>query len=107
MGVETIIALAGVAVAAAGTGATVYQGQKQADIAKDAAKDQSLEAMRQRESLAEKQRQEEATRTAQTAKLRQRISGSEGKKSTVLTAPLGLPALNSFSGSTYLGGGKT
>lgn len=109
MGLETIAAVAAVAGAAAslaGTGATVYQGQKQMKMAEEASDTQANEAKRQRDALIEKQKQEEASTAAKQARDRMKTNVMGGKQSSVLTSPVGLPGLQSYGGSTYLGGGQ-
>ena len=105
MGIETaltVAAIAGVAASAAGTGATIYNTNKQAEAGKDAAKAQANEQQRLRDELKEKQRTEEISTAAKDARVRQRMVGSKlGRSSTILTSPLGLPG-----GGNTLGGGK-
>lgn len=104
----TIAAIVGTAIAAAGTGYSIHQGQQQAKDSKDAMKDQSNVAAKQRADLMEKQKQEEASTAARQARSRQQLIGAQGgKKSNVLTTPLGLPPeYGAGNSSTYLGGGK-
>lgn len=103
----TIAAIAGLAVSAVGTGAAVYQGQRQEQRAEEASDKQANEQLRLRNELAEKQKQEEASTAAQDARQRQRINaGGLGRKSTVLTGALGLPSMGLYKGTTALGGGK-
>lgn len=107
MGIGAIAAVAGAAAAIVSTGATVYQGQKQAHQAEEAADAQSNEAARQRNELLEKQKQEQASTAAKESRDRLKLNTMGGKKSTILTSPVGLPGLQSYSGSTYLGGGQS
>jgi hypothetical protein len=106
MGIETVALLAGAAVSAVGTGAAVYQGQKTARVAEKAADNQAEEAARQRNALIEKQKQEEASTAAKVARDRFKVNAMGGSKGgAVLSSPVGLPGLQSYSGQTYLGGG--
>lgn len=100
------IPIAMLAVSAVGTGASIYQGRKQADQAEDAADAQAKEQKRLRSELEERQRQEEASRAAKEARMRQRAAGGGlGRRSTQFTGPLGLPELGTYTGATKLGGG--
>lgn len=109
MGLETatILGIASLAVGAAGTGASIYQMEKQEDRAEKASDKQSNEQLRLRNELAEKQKQEEASSAARDARQRQRaITGGLGRKSTVMTGALGLPSMGLYKGTTALGGGR-
>jgi hypothetical protein len=106
MGIGAIAAVAGAAATIAATGATVHQGQQQAHRAEEASDAQANEAKRQRDTLLEKQKQEEASTAAKEARNRMKINAGGGKKSTVLTSPVGLPGLQNYGGQTYLGGGQ-
>ena len=106
MGLETIAAVVGAAAAVAGTTTAVYQGQKQAQSSEKASDGQANEAKRQRDALIEKQKQEEASTAAKQARDRMKTNVMGGKQSSVLTSPVGLPGLQSYGGSTYLGGGQ-
>ncbi len=105
MGLGAVAAVVGAAAAVAGTGATIYQGQKQARVAEEAADDQATEAKKQRDALMEQQKQEEASTAAKEARNRLRMNATPGKKANVLTSPVGIPGLASYKGQTYLGGG--
>lgn len=104
----TAIALGvGAAASVAGAGYSVYQGEKQADAAKDATDAQANEAKKQRDALLEKQRQEEASNAARQARQRQQALGmNTGRSSATKTGPTGLPSFGSYGGGSFLGGGR-
>lgn len=97
MGIETIALIAGAAAATAGTANTVYQSNKQADLAKD----QAGAARKMRAEAEEKMRQEESTTAARDARARQQqLAGTmKGRRSTILTGPLGIPQTQALGGS--------
>jgi hypothetical protein len=107
---STIIAAVGVAVAAAGTAYTIKSSQDQAAEAKEQAKKQDAhqnklleEAKRQTDAMTS----EEPVQQAQNqARDRQRAlaQGAGGRKSTILTSPLGLTG---DAQSPSAAGGKT
>lgn len=102
----SIALIAGTVLSAAGTGYSVYKGQKQQEAAKDAASDQKDEAARQRAELLEKQKQEQASTAAHDARQRQMSTTNQRKRQSVYTTPLGLPELGSFKGRSLSGGGQ-
>jgi hypothetical protein len=104
MGIETAIAIIGIAAAAAGTGAEVYSSQQAADKSDKARKDSEAMAKRNAAQLAETQNQNDATAAARLARLRQRaflaISGQNNDQ-TIATSPMGLAATQGASGGGY------
>lgn len=104
----TAIALGvGAAASVAGTGYTMYQGEKQADKAEDAMDAQANEQKRIRDEMAERQKQEDASTAAREARERTRLNTSKlGRKSAMFTGPQGIPQIGGYGGGTFLGGGK-
>ncbi len=92
MGIETVIAIAGLAVAAAGTGAEVKSSQDAKAAAKDTQNEQEQAVRDQNAQLASEQQKNDATMAAKSARMRQRalLAGSQGNASTIATSPLGL-----------------
>lgn len=94
MGMDPLswIALAGVAVSAAGTGVSAHTSHKQAEATKDAAKDHKREQILLRSSLEEKEQKGNATKAADDARRRVMASNRPGYNPTQLTGSMGLPS---------------
>lgn len=90
MGIETVVAIAGLAAAAASTGNEVYQSQRAEEKSDDA-------AAAQKKRINDLEAQQDATAAARTARLRQvaALAGKQGYGSTVATSPRGLSATQS------------
>jgi hypothetical protein len=104
MGLETVIAIASIAAAAAGTGAEVYSSQQAADASNKQRKEAASMAQRNAAQLAEKQSQNDATAAARLARLRQRAflaNSGQNNDQTVATSPMGLAATQGGSGGGY------
>jgi hypothetical protein len=103
MGIETAIAIIGIAAAAAGTGAEVYSSQQAADKSDKARKDSEAMAKRNAAQLAETQNQNDATAAARLARLRQRafLANGQNNDQTIATSPMGLAATQGASGGGY------
>ena len=106
MGVETILAGAALAIAATGTGYSIYQGERNADMQRSAQKN----AMRQAESTA-KSNEEAANRANMKRPNVNAIlaaaqnASKSGVGSTMLTGPTGVDqSALSLGKSTLLGG---
>jgi hypothetical protein len=92
MGIETVIAIAGLAIAAGGTAAEVKTSQDAKAAAKDTQHEQEAAVRDQNAQLASEQAKNDATLAAKSARMRQRalLAGSQGSASTIATSPLGL-----------------
>ena len=100
MGIETILAIGGLALAAAGTGAQVAASRDASRDSRDARRDQE-NAMRQRTAqLDEAQKANDATAAARLARMRQRaaLSANTGYDQTIATGPMGLAATQAATG---------
>lgn len=98
MGLETVALIATAAAAVGGAANTAYTAKR----AGDTADKQQAETARQRKELEDKMAAEQSTDAARVARERQRQLSSkmQGRRSTILTGPLGIPD------ETPLGGGS-
>jgi hypothetical protein len=89
MGLEVI---AGLAIAALGTGLQVNASRQAARETKDARRDQAYQAGRKQAQLDETQRANDATAAARLSRLRQRaaLASNTGSDQTIATGPMGL-----------------
>lgn len=94
------------ATAVAGTGYSVYQGERAASKAEDAAKDATRRANEQKASLLKKQEEDktaqELIRSRDAQLIRARVGGLRGIGSTRLTGPEGVTPVTA-GGKTMLG----
>lgn len=108
MGIETIIAVVGLAVSAASTGYEVSASRDAAANQKDAAHKQEKAVRDQNAALNQTRQQQEATNATRMARLRQRaLLGSSGSDQTIGTSPLGLLTPAGATGGTSGTGGLT
>lgn len=114
--VSTIIAASALAVAAAGTGYSIYSAEEAKSKAEREANEQEK---RQEKILADQKAQreqikadeaelqdsltQEAERDTQKARQRSLAAGAQGRGSTILTSPLGVPGSANTAGKTLLG----
>jgi hypothetical protein len=79
--------------------------EKKKTKAKDAIRDQKLQAARLEKDLADRQSNEASRNTSSRRRARQRAfsAGGQGRSSTILTSPLGTPSNPSGEQKTALG----
>jgi hypothetical protein len=92
MGIETAVAIAGIAASAVGTGAGIYTAVDSRDQAAAASRAQARDARKRQMELENAQASNDATAAARMARMRQRalIAGNQGYDQTIATSPLGL-----------------